>query len=78
MLVFSVRQKVGVSAMIQCRQIKNISEGNITSSTFDPGNIDSNRKRSKKCCGFLCEKCYREKKPKQTANKMTQLFHTHA
>lgn len=55
-LVFSVRQKVGVSAMIQCRQIKNISEGNITSSTFDPGNIDSNRKWSKKCCGFLCKK----------------------
>lgn len=77
MLVFSVRQTVGVSAMIQFRQIKNISEGNITLSTFDPGNIDSNRKRSKKCCGFLCEKIFRGKK-KQTANKITQLFHTHA
>lgn len=76
-LVFSVRQTVGVSAMIQFRQIKNISEGNITSSTFDPGNIDSNRKRSKKCCGFLCENFFRGKK-KQTANKMTQLFHIHA
>lgn len=63
--------------MIQFRQIKNISEGNITSSTFDPGNIDSNRKRSKKCCGFLCEIFFRGHK-KQTANKMTQLFHTHA
>lgn len=69
--VFSVGQKDGVSARWQSRQIKNTRKGSVTSSTFDPGSIYSNRKRSRRCCGFPCE-------GKKAQNKVTQLLRTHA
>lgn len=71
--VFPVTQKVDVSAMVLCGQFKK-GYGQMTLCTFDPRNTDSNRRRSEKCCVFLCEG---KKKIKHRANKMTELFHTH-
>lgn len=70
---FSVRQKLSVSATIQCWQTTNAIDDHVTSSTVDPGSTDSNRKRSKTRFGFLCWSSFKKNKQNKTTNEIPEL-----